>query len=160
MAADPIKGSREVRTSPYDSLWISSARERAGNPYRPSGRNLVEIGVAGSLTGSGWVERPNSPKEQFVAELTHLKRERGLSFAELARRLGRPTSTVHGWVSGRHLPYPREINTVLELLALLNVDDPGPIVARLKDLQNGERLADRTHSHAVIAGPAASELWS
>ena len=45
---------------------------------------------------------------ELAAALTTLRLRSRYSFKALAAAIDRPTTTVHGWFSGRHLPYQRD----------------------------------------------------
>ncbi len=68
---------------------------------------------------------PDTTRDSFAAKLTALKQRSSLSYQKLATELARPVSTLHGWITGRHLPYARQRVDFENLLRLLGVTDDG-----------------------------------
>lgn len=74
-------------------------------------------------------------RAQFVQQLAELRAASGASFTLLGRTLDRPRSTIHGWCSGQHLPFPRDDHVFARLLLELGVDDPEPWLAALRRIR-------------------------
>ncbi|MEM9611648.1 MAG: helix-turn-helix transcriptional regulator [Actinomycetota bacterium] len=88
----------------------------------------------------------------FAAALDELLNAAGVPLRELARRVGTSASTLSGWRTGRHVPYPRQ-RAVLELLLTeLGVDD---VDSWLNDLDR-VRSAAATTATATAAAAAAT----
>ncbi len=88
-------------------------------------------------------------REQLAAALSALREARGLSVRELARRLAMPTATVGDYVSGRHLPGPRQLELYTAILRECGV--PGDAVpAWIDALLRVRRGSDGRHAR----GPA------
>lgn len=62
-------------------------------------------------------------QEDLIAALQALRLNSSYSFKALAKAIDRPTTTVHGWFSGRHLPYQRDIKSFSDALEVLGVAD-------------------------------------
>ncbi len=71
----------------------------------------------------------------FAAGLAALKLRSNLSYQKLAHELDRPVSTIHGWVTGRHLPYARDNGDFEHLLRLLGATETTGWMARLSRLR-------------------------
>jgi len=76
-------------------------------------------------------ERAGAAQEDFASGLGALKQRSNLSYQKLARELGRPVSTIHGWITGRHLPYARDNDDFECLLGLLGSHNTASWMARL-----------------------------
>src|SRR6056297_2612691 len=74
-------------------------------------------------------------RHDFTAALARLKTTSSYSYQALAGEIGRPVSTVHGWCTGKHLPYPRDNDVFRQLLGLLGVDDTGSWMQALAELR-------------------------
>lgn len=90
------------------------------------------------------IDRERVDRERFVAELAERRTASGKSFAALARELDHPRSTIHGWCRGDHLPYPRDDDLFVRLLAAIGVDDPEPWLRELRELR---RRSTRTNPY-------------
>ena len=80
-------------------------------------------------------------RHDFTAALGRLKAASSYSYQALAGEIGRPVSTVHGWCTGKHLPYPRDNDVFEQLLGLLGVGDTPSwmrILAELRRSANGK----------------------
>ncbi len=66
---------------------------------------------------------PRGDRHDFFGALQRLKVRSSLSYASLAQATSRPQSTIHGWVTGRHLPYARDNADFARILELLGADD-------------------------------------
>lgn len=66
--------------------------------------------------------RMGGTRDQFITKLSTLKKQSSLSYALLARKLGRPGSTINDWCNGKHLPYQRDNADFDRLLEILGVD--------------------------------------
>lgn len=73
---------------------------------------------------------------RFTEALAALKRSSPHSYQVLARRVGRPVSTIHGWCTGRHLPYSRDNGVFEQLLRELGVRNTAVWMAALYDLRH------------------------
>lgn len=62
-------------------------------------------------------------REDFARALSDLRARSGLSVRRLGKLLGVPPSTIHGWFTGRHLPYPRDDELFRRLLRTMGVDE-------------------------------------
>lgn len=60
----------------------------------------------------------------FAQGLTDVRRRAGLTVRDVARALDIPTSTVGGYFSGSHLPYPHSADLVSRILQTCGVRDP------------------------------------
>ncbi|MEM8619431.1 MAG: hypothetical protein AAGF73_06885 [Actinomycetota bacterium] len=71
-------------------------------------------------------EPPDSvDRTAYAAALRKLKSRSSLNYAAIGSEVERPVSTVHGWITGKHLPYARDNDdfaTVLELLGARDID--------------------------------------
>jgi len=76
-------------------------------------------------------------RHDFTAALARLKTTSSYSYQALAGEIGRPVSTVHGWCTGKHLPYPRDNDVFRQLLGLLGVDDTRNWMETLAELRHG-----------------------
>ncbi len=74
-------------------------------------------------------------RHEFTAALGRLKATSSYSYQALAGEIGRPVSTVHGWCTGKHLPYPRDNDVFRQLLGLLGVDDTRNWMETLAELR-------------------------
>ena len=74
-------------------------------------------------------------RDSFAPQLNALKAGSSYSYQALATRIGRPVSTVHGWCTGKHLPYPRDNDVFEELLTVLGVDDTSGWMSTLVELR-------------------------
>ena len=74
-------------------------------------------------------------RDGFAEQLNALKAASSYSYQALARRIGRPVSTVHGWCTGKHLPYPRDNDVFEELLTLFGIDDTDGWMSTLAELR-------------------------
>ncbi|MEO1058803.1 MAG: hypothetical protein AAFY28_18000, partial [Actinomycetota bacterium] len=91
-------------------------------------------------------------RELYTAALRQLKSRSTYNYAALGDRVGRPVSTIHGWITGKHLPYARDnadFATVLELLEATHVDQ---WMNTLYELRDAEKRGDSTPS-AVHRNP-------
>ena len=82
-----------------------------------------------------------------MARLAELRVASGKSFARLARELDRPRSTIHGWCTGHHLPFPRDDDVFGRLVVELGVDDPAPWVDALRRVR---RRNDRSAGNPYL----------
>ena len=74
------------------------------------------------MTGRATHDGPGDLEARRIAfgeRLDELKRSSTFSYKRLAEILNRPTSTIHGWCSSKHLPYARHNDAFLELLVVL-----------------------------------------
>ena len=74
------------------------------------------------MTGRATHDGPGDLEARRIAfgeRLDELKRSSTFSYKRLAEMLNRPTSTIHGWCSSKHLPYARDNDAFLELLVVL-----------------------------------------
>ncbi len=55
-------------------------------------------------------------RAEFAETLSALRALSGVSFRALGRAVDLPPSTVSGWTSGKHLPYPRQQNSFKQLV--------------------------------------------
>ena len=81
-------------------------------------------------------------RQGFTAALGRLKAASSYSYQALAGEIDRPVSTVHGWCTGKHLPYPRDNDAFEKVLHLLGVDDTRSWMQTLGELRrnaNGRR---------------------
>ncbi len=76
-----------------------------------------------------------APIGEFTNELRTLKQRSSHTYQALADALDRPVSTIHGWITGRHLPYARDNADFERLLGLLGVADSEPWMTRLSRLR-------------------------
>jgi len=70
--------------------------------------------------GAPFLDRQDStdPSDTLGERLAQAREAQGLSAAQLARRVGVKTETLHGWEAGRSGPRP---NVLLRLAGMLNV---------------------------------------
>ena len=78
----------------------------------------------------------SSTREELAAELRELKRRSPYSYQALARSIDRPASTLHGWISARHLPYSRDNDDFLSMVRLLDAPDPGSLLESVLELRS------------------------
>jgi len=83
-------------------------------------------------------DRVGAVHESFAADLSALKQGSNFSYQKLSRELNQPVSTIHGWITGRHLPYRRDNDRFEHLLRLLGADDIPGWSARLARLRTGD----------------------
>lgn len=76
-------------------------------------------GDFGSQSGSDIDPFLIHDRAELAQALQVLKSRTSYTFETLGAEVGRPATTLHGWFTGRHLPYQRDnksFETVLELL--------------------------------------------
>ena len=75
------------------------------------------MGISGADNDPGQERHAPAPttRDAFTATLNGLKSSSSFSYQALSGVIDRPVSTVRGWCTGRHLPYPRD-NEVFEHL--------------------------------------------
>lgn len=83
-------------------------------------------------------------RDEFLADLDSLRRDSNFSYKALGRAIDRPTTTVHGWFSGRHLPYQRDIDSFQAALKTLGVADTKPWLNDLAALRQGGGISSAT----------------
>jgi len=76
-----------------------------------------------------------APIGEFTNELRSLKQRSSHTYQALADALDRPVSTIHGWITGRHLPYARDSADFERLLVLLEAADTESLLTRLSRLR-------------------------
>jgi len=62
-------------------------------------------------------------REEFARALGDARARSGMSVRKLGKLLDVPSSTIHGWFTGRHLPYPRDDDLFRRVLKAVGVDD-------------------------------------
>lgn len=99
---------------------------------------------------------PNEIEDRamFVAELKRMRTAAGLSYAALAREVAMSKSTIHGWMTGTHLPYLRDNATFQRLLTALGVPytDHAAWIDLLNRLRNPVVLPAPTETEDVGEG--------
>jgi len=80
-------------------------------------------------------------REDFTSALGALKGSSSFSYQALSVKVGRPVSTVHGWCTGRHLPYPRDNEVFENLLRAFGVANTAEWVAVLAGLRTRSSTA-------------------
>lgn len=114
----------------------------------------------------------NVSRAGFVAELHALKEASPLSYKALAKKLDSSVSTVHGWCTGKHIPYPRETDKFEVLLRELGVDDTKPWLEALARLRRrpaddnpylglnaySESDADRFHGRSELTATLIADI--
>lgn len=58
------------------------------------------------------------PKQVFSDNLLLCLKKQKLSQAELARKMGKPRSTINRWVRGESLPSPEDLQALATVLAI------------------------------------------
>jgi hypothetical protein len=76
-------------------------------------------------------------RTDFAEALSDLRRRSGFTIRKLGAMVGAPPTTVHGWFTGRHLPYTRDDHLFRKVLQVLGVDDTEPWWAVLDRLRRG-----------------------
>jgi len=76
-----------------------------------------------------------APIGEFTNELRSLKQRSSHTYQALADALDRPVSTIHGWITGRHLPYAKDNADFERLLSLLEAADTRSWMTRLSRLR-------------------------
>ncbi len=80
-------------------------------------------------------------RTEFAQQLVALRNRSKYSYRQLAELIGSSTTTVHGWINGRHLPFPRDNEAFAELLTVLGVNDVEPWLSTLTDLRSTSATA-------------------
>ncbi|MEM9514603.1 MAG: hypothetical protein AAGA42_07055 [Actinomycetota bacterium] len=90
-------------------------------------------------------------REKYAEALRFLKSRSALNYAGLADKTGRPVSTIHGWITGKHLPYARDnadFSRVLQLLDAVDVDGWMNVLYQLRDgAEAGSHRANTTNPY-------------
>ncbi len=95
-------------------------------------------------------------REEFTQALVALKKT-GLTVRQIARKTGKPHSTVGGYFSGKHLPQLNEASILTDILAVCGVDDPDEVAEWLAALERVTRCTGRTTSPSPYRGLARFE---
>lgn len=69
-------------------------------------------GGVGGIAGIAGIQ----DRHEFAERLGALRSRSGCSFRALGRAVGLPPSTVSGWTTGKHLPYPRQVDVFRQLV--------------------------------------------
>lgn len=64
-------------------------------------------------------------RAELADALRILKSHSSFTFESLGKEVGRPATTLHGWFTGRHLPYQRDNASFEILLGSLGVVETG-----------------------------------
>ncbi len=72
------------------------------------------------------MERSTNSTEPFGDYLARAVKAMGLTYAEVARRVGTSQASVSYWVGGRKVPEPKNCNKLAEVLAL----DPDEVLTK------------------------------
>lgn len=80
-------------------------------------------------------EVPIKTRDDFSHLLLDLKKQSSYTYKKLGQLIDRPTTTIHGWFTGLHLPYQRDTDDFERLLALLGVGDAQRVITQLDDLR-------------------------
>ena len=119
-----------------------------------------------------YVRTVNHSRPRFAAELHALKEASPLSYKALARKLDSSVSTVHGWCTGKHLPYPRETAKFEALLRELGANDTSSWLDALTQLRRrpdndnpyrgldaySEGDADRFHGRSALTAALIADI--
>jgi transcriptional regulator with XRE-family HTH domain len=96
--------------------------------------------------------------------LREARRRAGLSQAELARRAGKPTSTIGRWERGEVLPSLETLRAVVRACGLELTFQVAKADLELHDLTLIERSLDRTPAERVAAAASSAaaieRLWA
>jgi WD40 repeat protein len=96
------------------------------------------------------IELVNNP-EGLVAALQALRGKSSYSFKALAQAIDRPTTTVHGWFSGRHLPYQRDNDDFSSALTVLGVADTEPWMKALARCRTTPEFSETKNPYRGLA---------
>ena len=101
-------------------------------------------------TGAAFLSRegPTDPADSLGERLGQARDAQGLSAAQLARRVGVKTDTLHAWEAGRSGPRP---NVLLRLAGMLNVSPTWLLTG------NGDRPPALTSDTEIMQIRAAVE---
>ena len=81
-------------------------------------------------------------RDFFTSTLKALKASSSFSYQALSDEIGRPVSTVHGWCTGRHLPYPRDNDVFEQLLRTFGVTETAEWMETLAELRTRSGSAE------------------
>lgn len=73
---------------------------------------------------------------ELTAELTRLKSASPHSYKALEATLDLRKTTIHGWITGKHLPVARENASFLALTKALNAEDPEGLLRLVTELRS------------------------
>jgi hypothetical protein len=96
------------------------------------------VGISGADNDPGQERHAPAPttRDAFTATLNGLKSSSSFSYQALSDEIGRPVSTVHGWCTGRHLPYPRDNEVFEHLLRTFGITNTTEWMATLAELRS------------------------
>ncbi|MEZ5379590.1 MAG: WD40 repeat domain-containing protein [Acidimicrobiales bacterium] len=93
---------------------------------------------------------------EFAEHLGRAKRASRWSYKALGAALDRPPSTLHGWISGEHLPYPRDIDDFARLLDVLGIEDVDRMLAAVVLLRT-QRHSPRRNPYRGLEAYSADD---
>jgi DNA-binding XRE family transcriptional regulator len=123
-----------------DQRALSSLQLRADPAVVPSGMPFESPGVPSSapLSGREADGLLETPPEPLGVRLNRLRRERGLTLAQVADSLGVSKPTVWAWEKGKARPLPDRIEPIAEVLEV----DPAELAEQRGEQQHSVLVED------------------